>query len=773
VSAHRCFPWAAAFFLLTPGLSALEVRELKIEGNSLSGDRVFFRNLRTRAGEEYSPLILNEDIKRLYELGRFEKIEVKETVIDEKSVDLLIVVKEKVKLRELRYEGFKDLATSSFEEKMRSTKGGRFDDATVKADLASIRRAYRENGHLFADVEYRVDPVSGENDTVDLVFIATEHREVRIGDIVFDGNDHMPKSQLRKAMETGIDRLFGKGVYDAEVFSLDLKKMESYYRSIGYLDAKVTEGKSYFSENKEWLYLHVKVEEGSLYVIDSIEISGNKVIPTDELYSKLVTREGAPYTDYVRLDIADRIEKAYGEIGRVFTVARLSVEMSERQPHVHLKVAIEEGEEVYLEKILVEGNNKTRDVVIRRELEFYPGERINTLLVDRSKRNLGNLGFFSKNDVDIVPGETRDKASVIVRVTEKETGSINFALGFSSVESIFGQVKYTQRNFDWRDRERGLGSFFTGDGYIGDGQNLSVSINTGSESRRYNVDFSEPWVFNRKIRFGFGAYHTESSLAYDYDETSDGLYTRIGKEFARDLEGSLTYTIRQNEISNVASSVSQAIKDEVGVSTVSSIRNDWEYEGRDNRFFPTKGWYWHPALTVAGSWLGGSEDFYKIELESKNHQLVFDFGDEKEHVLSHRLKLAMVENYGSSKRVAIFERFFAGGMGTVRGFANRSLGPRSNGDEVGGKFLAVYNLEYSVPINERMIRGVFFSDTGNVYKSIGSFSTSELRSSLGFGLRIQIPALGPMPLALDFAKPIRQQDGDEKETFSFNFGNFF
>jgi outer membrane protein insertion porin family len=152
---------------------------------------------------------------------------------------------------------------------------------------------------------------------------------------------------------------------------------------------------------------------------------------------------------------------------------------------------------------------------------------------------------------------------------------------------------------------------------------------------------------------------------------------------------------------------------------------------------------------------------------------VFDFGDEKEHVLSHRLKLAMVENYGSSKRVAIFERFFAGGMGTVRGFANRSLGPRSNGDEVGGKFLAVYNLEYSVPINERMIRGVFFSDTGNVYKSIGSFSTSELRSSLGFGLRIQIPALGPMPLALDFAKPIRQQDGDEKETFSFNFGNFF
>ena len=773
MSAHRYFLWATAFFLWVVSCSAIEVREIKIQGNALSGDRIFFKNLRTRSGEEYSPLILNEDIKRLYELGRFEKIEVKETIVDDKRIDLLIVVIEKPKLREIRYEGFKKLSRSTFEEKLRSSKGGRIDDATIKADLETIRRAFRENGHLFAELDYRIEPVLGESETSDLVFVAREQRAVRIGDIVFEGNDHMQPSQLRKVMETGIDRLFGKGVYDAEVFSLDLKKMESLYRSTGYLDAKVTEGKSEFSANKEWLYLHVHVEEGSLYVVDSIEITGNKIIETSKLYDRLVSREGAPYTDYVRLDTADRIEKAYGEIGRVFTVAKVSVEMGDHQPHVRLKIAIEEGEEVYLEKILVEGNNKTQDVVIRRELEFYPGERINTLLVDSSKRNLGNLGFFSRNDIDIVPSESPDKASVVVRVTEKETGSINFALGFSSVESIFGQVKYSQRNFDWRDRERGLGSFFTGDGYIGDGENLSVTLNTGSESRRYNIDFSEPWVFNRKIRFGFGLYHTESSLADDYDETSNGIYFRIGKEFMKDLEGSLTYTIRTNEISDVDDSASQAIKEEVGTSTVSSIRNDWEYDGRDNRFFPTKGWLLHPAFTLAGSALGGNQDFYKIDLEIKNHMLVFDFGDEKEHVLSHRFKWGYVEKYGRSERVAIFERFFAGGMGSVRGFSNRSLGPKSGGDEIGGKFLSVYNLEYSVPINGRNIRTVIFSDTGNVYKDVGAFEASELRTSLGFGLRIIIPPLGPTPLALDFAKPIRQQDGDSRELFSFNFGNFF
>jgi outer membrane protein insertion porin family len=300
-----------------------------------------------------------------------------------------------------------------------------------------------------------------------------------------------------------------------------------------------------------------------------------------------------------------------------------------------------------------------------------------------------------------------------------------------------------------------------------------VAINTGTLSRKFNVDFSEPWVFNRKIRFGFGVYHTESSLADTYDQTVDGFYLRIGKEFWRDTEGFLTYTLNQNDISDVDDSVSKAIQDEQGTSLVSSLKNDWVYEGRDNRFFPTSGWYLHPEFTLAGGPLGGDQDFYKFEFEAKNHKLVFDFGDQKEHVLSHRLKLGYVDHYADSDKVAIFERFFAGGMGSVRGFANRSLGPKDDGDEIGGQLLSVYNLEYSVPINQRSIRGVLFWDTGNVFADISDAKVDDLRSSIGFGLRLMIPALGQMPLALDFAKPIRHQDDDETEVFSFNFGNFF
>jgi outer membrane protein insertion porin family len=239
------------------------------------------------------------------------------------------------------------------------------------------------------------------------------------------------------------------------------------------------------------------------------------------------------------------------------------------------------------------------------------------------------------------------------------------------------------------------------------------------------------------------------------------------------VDGFLTYTLNQNKIDNMDASMSQAYKDQQGTTLVSSLNNYWVYEGRDNRIFTTDGWFVRPSVTLAGGPLGGDQSFYKFEFEAKHYHMVFDFGDQKEHVLSHRLKLGYVDHFGDSDEVSIFQHFYAGGMGSVRGFENGSLGPRDGGFEIGGRFQTVYNLEYSIPINQRSIRGIMFWDTGNVFSGITQFKAKELRSSVGFGLRLQIPALGQMPLALDFAKPIRSQDGDDEEVFSFNFGNFF
>lgn len=770
--AHRYFLWALALFLWTSKIYAIPIKNIVVEGNSLSSDRLILKNIRTRVGDEYQPFIVNEDIKRLYELKKFKKVEMIEKVIDE-EIFITILIEEKPIILLRTFEGLVKVKESDFEDEIRSTISDRFDAATVKADAKRIEKVYRDKGYLFAKVDYELLDIENDKDKVELKFIISENAQVKIGGINFQGNDHMPKKRLLKVMEIKVDRFLSKGVYDAETYALDLNKIQEYYHSLGYLDAKVNPGKSFYSENKAWLYLNVTIDEGRLYIIDSIDFEGCDKLSEEGIYEKLNQKVGMPYLKYTNLQLESEIQKLYGEIGRVFTRVRINSFMDERTSHVRLKVNIEEGEEVYLENVRIEGNDKTREVVIRRELEFYPLERINTKLIDESKRNLRNLNFFENIDIDILPTEEADKAEILVRVTEKETGSINFAVGFSSVESIFGQVKYIQRNFDYRDRKHGTKGFFTGESYIGDGQNLSVTLNTGSETRRFSIDFNEPWVFNRKIRFGFGLYSTESSIADEYDEAQEGFYLRLGREFIKDLEGFITYGLRNHTISDVETTAPTAIQIEEGTRLVSSLKNDWIYDKLDNRFFPTTGYMLSPSLTVAGGVVGGSQDFYKVEFEAKTYKTIFDFDENNKHILSARMKLGHVSEYGDSDRVAIFERFFAGGMGSVRGFDNRSLSPKQNGDEIGGNFLSVANIEYSVPINEEALRAVFFYDMGNAFAETSDFSFDDLRSSLGIGFRLMIPAFGPTPLALDFAKPIRKQDGDETETFSFNFGSFF
>lgn len=774
--AQRYLVWAVIPFFIYLEVVALTIGEIKVEGNTLSSDRLIFKNIRARQGQEFRAHvrahILDEDIKRLYELGRFKKIEVKESINGD-TVDLTFIVEEKPMIANRSFKGSKALKSSVYEEEIQTTQGERYDEAIVKSDINKIKQSYKDHGFLFAMITHKVSFVKNKKDHVSVEFIINEKPQVKIGKIEFEGNHHIAAKRLLKFMETKVDRFYNKGVYDSEKFTTDLNKIQSYYQSLGYLDAKVTHGKSYFSGNKKWLYLKILISEGPLYVVNDIQFSGQKVVNKNELREKIHLKVGMPYSDREKYELKSELESFYGELGRVFTQLRIQAIIDEGKAHVVIKVDIQESEQVYLESIKLYGNTKTKDVVIRRELTFFPLERVNTLLIQESERNLRNLGFFENVIVDLEPGSKANYANAVVRVTEKQTGSINFALGFSSVESIFAQVKYVQRNFDWRDRSKGITSFFSGQGYIGDGQNLEVAINTGSESRRFTIDFNEPWVFNRKIRFGFGLFHTESSISDDFDEKRDGAYLRIGKEFKKDLEGFLTYSLSNVEISDIEPNVSPAIKEQEGENVVSSLRNDWIYDSRDNRFYPTKGWYLKPSIMLAGGPIGGTQDFYKLEFETKTYKKVFSFGVKNHHVLSGRLRLGFADEYGDAKSVPIFERFFAGGLGSVRGFENRSLGPKDGTFEVGGDFLTVFNMEYTFPISENTFRGVVFYDQGNVYESTSSFSYGDLRSAIGFGLRIQLDVLGPFPIALDFAKPIRKEDGDDTEAFSFNFGNFF
>lgn len=746
------------------------VEQILIEGNTATSERFIRKHIKTREGQELHQNILNEDVKRLFDLGRFENVQDKINILENGKCVISFLIIEKPTIRKIIFKGNKKVKASDLSTGIQLDKGKRFSESQIQRDLDALLKLYRDRGFIFTKIEYKIVAYNDSGE-VEVVFKVEEGGQVKIGDITFVGNDHLPAKRLLKLMKTKKDRLFSKGVFDSEQFAQDLAKMQAYCQSLGYLDAKVVHGNSYYSEDKRWLYIEVRVEEGALYILDKVEIKGNKVVDTETILNILPLKVGMPYNEFARVQMEDTVVKYYGELGRVFSEAQVKMVVEEKTAHVSIVVEVEEGSEVYVEKVKIFGNIRTRDVVLRRALEFFPLERVNTEKIRRSERNLRNLGYFDKVEILPEPGSAGHMANIIVRVSEKQTGSITFSLGFSSIESVFAILKYQQRNFDWRGKEKGWTGLFTGQGFIGDGQNLEVAINTGTKSRRFTVDFSEPWVFNRKIRFGFGLFATQSEIA-DFDESRQGTYVTLGREFMKDLEGFLTYSISGIDVSNIDPGVSPAILEQEGHNLVSSMKNSWIFDNRDSRFMPTRGWVTELSGLMAGGPFGGTQDFYKLDAEIKKHKKLF--GKEKEpHVLSARLVTGYSDAYGSTKVVPIFDRYFAGGLGSIRGFENRSLGPKFGQFEIGGEALTVMNLEYGFPISEETVRGVFFYDQGNVWEDYGDFIFDGLRSSAGVGIRVQIDALGPFPIALDFAKAVRKKSGDLTETFSFNFGNFF
>lgn len=759
---------------LCSNLLAKTVGHLNIEGNSLTSERFIRKNIRTREGMEFHETILNEDLRRLYALGRFDKVSFQRNEKDD-LIDITIVVEEKPIVDKIVFEGNKRLKDNELLEKVRILEQERYDRGMARRDADELVQLYIDRGFLTAQAKHEVRPVKDIRDRVELVFRITEGLRALVGGIEFVGAPHVSRYDLSRVMETKVDGLFSSAYYDPGKFRGDLERLEAYLRSIGYLDAKVKPGKSRFSENGKWLYLQIEIEEGRLYLIDKITIKGNEVYSVEEILHEIPVKVGMPYSEQNKSRLEYMIGRMYGRVGRIFTHVNATPTLNMNKAHVQLDVEVSESEEVFVENVFIRGNDKTRDVVIRRELLLFPLERANTDLIERSERNLLNLGFFKTVRITPEVGSQRHLANIRIVVEEQPTGNFNVAFGFSSIESFFLMFKYRQKNFDWRDRRGGLIALLLGQGYVGDGQELILEVNTGVKTRKYQLDFQEPWVFNRKVHLGYGFFHTESEVA-NYDEKRDGVKVRVGREFIPDLGGYLTMNYQRIEISDIDNSVSPAIKDEEGINDVVSLINEWVYESRDNRFRPTMGWNHRAGLALAGGPFGGDKDFYKLTYNAITHKKVFTMENGGNHVLNWKLSTGYAHAYGDTEKVPIYERFSCGGYRTVRGFPYRSLGPRDERDpsfEIGGELLLAFTGEYEFPVTEDVIRGVFFYDQGYSWNGLDDFNYNDTRSSAGFGMRISVPALGQVPIMLDFAFPVRKKHGDETETFTLNFGGFF
>ena len=729
------------------------VKGIEIKGNKSIGLATITAKIKTRVGDEYLQNVISDDIKRLYNTGFFSDVSVDRQEY-ESGFKVVFYVVEKSIVDKITFSKTRYYKPSAILRKIKTKKGKFLDKKELNDDIRTIQELYQKKGLTDVDVKVETDTDELTNKTT-LHFIIKEGQRIKIKKIVFKGNKAFKGRRLIKVIKTRWAWLFNSGYLRQETLDEDMERLKSFYEKEGFIDATARYENVTVREGR--LITYIYIEEGKRYYVEKVMLAGNNVATEKEILDimKEVRVGGIFSRQRLSVDVSN-IRTLYFDKGYIFANVRESTSLNPETGKVEVKLDIEEGRLAYVNRIKIQGNDRTRDIVIRRELRLYPDERFDGAKLRRSKQRLQNLGYFEDISYDIEDTDDPDKKDLVVQVKEAKTGTFSFGGGYSTVDQLVGFVEIEQKNFDFANWPT----------FTGGGQNLTLRFESGSTRSNQRLSFTEPWLFDYPVSAGFDAYRTqrerESDVGYAYDETRTGGDIRFGKQFTDFVSGNLSYTRERIKIDNFATGVSADLLAEEGANTVSSVGFGLTRDSRDSVFNPTKGWYLNGSTDVAGGILGGDKDFVRFTgRTSYNIPLKFD------SVFEIRTMAGVVDAYGDSTKVPIFERFFAGGARTIRGYNERKVGPLDpvTEDPIGGESLLVGSLEYTIPLID-FIKLAAFVDSGNVWSKISDFGQGGYKSGTGLGLRVKTP-IGPVNL--DYGYPLNDEPGEESRSGKFYF----
>lgn len=730
------------------------VTAIEIKGNKSISTSQVVAKIKTRVGFEYAENIISEDIKRIYNMGFFSDVKVDREDFND-GFRVIFYLTEKPIIESISFEGARVVSSRKLDQIVQSKVGEFLNYQQLKGDVKNIEDEYKKRGFSLSNIDYDVQ-TDEETNKAKVKIIIQESVRIRIKKIDFVGNDSFMAKRLLKVIKTRQRFWFiTPGLFNKEVVSEDLERLKAFYRIEGFLDAKV----DYKTEIKKkgLMYLTFYIEEGIKYLVGNIKIEGNSVISNEDITSRLKDiLPGKIFSqELLQLDV-DRIKEAYFEKGYIFADVQAATSIDLKTGKVDVGYTIDEGEIAYVERINVVGNTKTKDVVIRRELRISPGERFDGEKLRRSRERLRNLGFFEEVGFDIEPGSEPNKRNLVVEVKESKTGEFSFGGGYSSIDQFIGFVSVEQRNFD----------IFNFPYFTGDGQDLRLYAEWGTVRESFQLSFTEPWIFDNPISFGFDAFKTshdrETDVGYGYDEERLGGDIRLAKDLSEYLSAGLIYRFETIDISDVSTDATNELKKEAGETNLSSLGFRLTRDTRDNKFDPTKGTFLSGWFDVAGGPFGGDKDFLRLTGRFSHDIPVF-----LNSVLEFRAQAGLMDAYGDSSEVPIYERYFAGGSSSIRGYQERKVGPIDpvSEDPIGGEAMLVGNIEFTKPLFE-YIKGAVFYDVGNVWSRVEDFGSGNFKSGIGVGVRIKTP-IGP--IRLDYGYPLNKEPGEEKKEGQFYF----
>ncbi|RYZ09332.1 MAG: outer membrane protein assembly factor BamA [Myxococcales bacterium] len=779
----------------------LPILRIVVAGNRRITPEDVVTYLRERTGQEFSPEVLTQDVRELYGSGFFDDIEVDLERLQE-GVILRFVVRERPSVNAVTFEGNDEIDKDDLKEGIELKANTILSPPAIRRSIQKIRDMYAEKGYFLAEVESETVPQ--KNNEVEVKFKIREQGQVSVKRVTFIGNESISTEELRSLMFIGNPGLlaFGSGgPFRQDAFERDIAVISAMYYDRGFLAVAVSTPRVMLTPDRTGIEITITIDEGPRYKIRQLRVyergeDGKEVEPIGgrrNLRMMVRAKAGDYFNRAALLEDLQAIRTLYRDNGYANVDANPQTQLDPATNEVDVFVPVVRGPLVHFERIEVRGNGKTRDKVIRRELEVFEGGLFHETKLDKSKRRVTALGYFERVDISMEQGSAPDKMNVYVEVAERPTGTFQVGAGFSSVENFIATAQIQQANL------------------FGNGQSLSLQGQFSSLRQLVNISFFEPYFLDSLFNASINLYDQQRYYR-DFAQASLGGSVTLGYPLiAPELYASISYTASRDTVSTdrapplLGTTSSISVFQRLPLANLfndgftSSIRPGLTFDTRDNRLFPTKGIYVSASTEFAGKYLGSENEFIRHKVTGRFYYPVF-----WNFVLKLNTEFGHVTS-PSQDGVPIFARFFLGGIYDLRGFDFRSIGPRlpltgstdpnsapiTNGANIGGNLQYYQNLELEFPIVESVgLKGVLFTDAGNAWNLEENYcraasgivnevtspcfhgvsSLKNLRTSYGFGFRWFSP-LGP--LRFEWGYPFKPLSYEQASQFEFTIGNFF
>ncbi|MDP8222030.1 MAG: outer membrane protein assembly factor BamA [Candidatus Lernaella stagnicola] len=739
------------------------ITDIRIEGSKRIEDDAILAALETRPGDLLDSMTIDADLRAIFELGFFADVRI-ELEDAPRGKTMVIVVEEKPAVKEFVFEGNDKVKDDKIEEIVDLKPNTILSIAKIKENIERVRQLYEAEGFFMVDIGYEIEPLP--NNRVKVVIRITEYRKIFLKRIDFVGNNAFTDEELRKVLQTKQGHVFSfmgnSGVYRETMFAQDLQLLRMYYANAGYF-VQIGQPVVSLSADRRWMYVSVAINEGPQYYVESVDIEGELLFKKEDLMELISVEVGEVFNRGEFDKSLDKLKNRYTDVGYAFADIEPGVEPDPQTRRVRIKFTVNKGKLAYIERIEILGNDRTRDKVLRRELFIKEGDLFSGPGIRASKALLMRRGYFDEVSVKWKRGSREDLVVVVIEVAEKMQGQFIIGVGFSSLENFVGTAQISHNNL------------------FGYGWKFSLQGELGQYRTNGTIRFREPYLLDTRWIFGLSLNYTDRDY-FSFQRLDKAAIVSLGRPLYLDIQAHLAYTYQDVDIRNVASNASLFLTLQEGRKTTTSARGTLQRDTVNHPFDPTDGSRLSFSTEWASESFGGDLNFLKYTAMGRRYvPVVWGIA------IMVNGEAGYADNLDSG-RLPVTERYFLGGLNSVRGFFSRSLGPRETSviprnlanpatttaeveSVIGGNKYLQGNIELLIPIIKQIgIKGVLFYDVGNAFVEEDWYDFRDLRQSWGFGVR-WISPIGP--LRFEWGFPLYKRDDEENQVFEFGIGTFF